>query len=405
MAGKILFLRLFRLGRIPSALNSAQILSEKGFPVVALEYGNLFEEEEECVEGFPRLRWESPWAMWVLRPFRPLAIFIGVLIRLCSKINDEGKPQIVIAHGLQEQALAWLLKFFLRVPYAVHVHEAFHRRDLSLGNWGFLLVEGAALRGADFVIFPQADRARLYRARYGLNNPEFIAYNCPRKRKRTAAVELRESLSLPPEARVLLYVGGIGDNNALPEAVEALAHSPETHLLLVGWENKGERERLQSVAIRNGVSGQLHWQGVVDEARKWELLASADASYCIYEPVNIRLRYLATASNKFMESAAAGLPVLCTQNEDFRSLVEDKDIGVCVRSTSAKSIAEGYHQLWQDSLRLARWGKNARKLHETQWHYEKQFEPVLRYYESRFSKKQGDVIPPLLRFSENPLSA
>ncbi|MCB0406098.1 MAG: glycosyltransferase family 4 protein [Bdellovibrionales bacterium] len=393
--GKLLLLRLYRMGRLPSALYAASLLWEDGMPVVALEYGHFYEAQKYVFENFPRVRWASGWARWVPSPLRASAVWLVTLCRLFFAFVVQGRPRFIVAHGLQEQLLAYVIRIVWRVPYAVHVHEAFEYKDLSRTNKVFLAAEGTALCHADFLIFPESTRAAIYKKRYELQTPIYLAFNCPRR-------ALPESGALPKELRLreapvrALYVGGIGPNNALEHAVRALARFPELELCLVGWAEKRDKENLMRLAESLGVAHRTRLLGVVDEATKWALMRSSDISYCLYEPSTIRLRYVATASNKFMESLAAGLPVITNNCEGFKSLVEHYEVGVAVDDITDAGVQKAFRFLLADTERREAMGRRAAALHASEFNYETQFAPIHERLKEEFSRERK---PRRIRFA------
>src|SRR5262249_50057738 len=146
-------------------------------------------------------------------------------------------------------------------------------------NWLLWKVEGAALRDACLLIFPEKGREVVYRERYRLTSKTFLAYNCPRLREKSSAVDLRARHKLPSDAHLMLYLGGIGEINALSEAIEALQQHASVYFLLAGWVAPKYRQHLESVAQKFNVTDRVMFLGEVEN--KWEYLDNSDFSYCI----------------------------------------------------------------------------------------------------------------------------
>ncbi|MEZ4751106.1 MAG: hypothetical protein R3B54_10935 [Bdellovibrionota bacterium] len=56
-----------------------------------------------------------------------------------------------------------------------------------------------------------------------------------------------------------LYIGGIGPNNALEQAVRFLPKFPELELCLVGWAEEADKSSLQQLARSVGASERLRF--------------------------------------------------------------------------------------------------------------------------------------------------
>lgn len=382
---KIVFLRLNRLDYVPSGLYGAEILSERGFETLAIEYGFFQKAIEEQTGKVPRLRLGHPWVRR-LPSFLRVPILHGVAgLRVARLFLWKGSPKLLIAEGFHEQALAWVLSRFLRFRYAVHVHEIFNASELKGWNRFFLLLEGMALRGAAFTIFPEARRAQIYQDRYRLKNPSHIAFNCPRKKNTPATpTQWRARLGLPADSLLLGYWGGQGRTNGLEQAIRAVARIPRAYFLLWGWSSAQDREYFKKLATGVGAGHRILFLGDLPEM-KWSAIAGLDLSYCVYEPKELRLQHLATASNKLMESVCVGVPVITSNENDFRLIVEEHDLGACAPAYTVESISRTLRALLEDRDLRTRQAASAIQSHQAVFHYEHQFQPVLRAVDRIFN--------------------
>ncbi len=371
------FLRLNRLDYVPSGLYSAEILAENHFPTLAIEYG-FFQTTLQFEPGkVSRLRLGHPWARKLPSFLRSPFLHLTAAARLFGLIIRRGRPALLVAEGLHEQAIAWGLSRLLRFPYAVHVHEVFDGPELRGWSKVPFWLEGPALRAAQFTIFPEIERSEIYRLRYRLAVPIHIAFNCPRKLVPTTATCWRTRLNLPSDSFLLGYWGGQGKTNALEQAIRAVARNPKIYFLLWGWSSAEDRRYFEKLAAGVGAGHRILFLGELPKA-KWAALAGLDLSYCVYEPKELRLAHLATASNKVMESLSVGVPVLTSPETDFRSLVEQNDIGICSDSYTVDDISRAMRQMVESPEVRLRQSGNALRLHHNFFHYEYQFKKVLR---------------------------
>ncbi|MCB0419238.1 MAG: glycosyltransferase family 4 protein, partial [Bdellovibrionales bacterium] len=147
-------------------------------------------------------------------------------------------------------------------------------------------------------------------------------------------------------------------------------------LCLVGWAEAQDKKQFEDMAKRLGVEARVRFFGIVDEPTKWAIMRTSDIAYCLYEPSTIRLRYVATASNKFMESLAAGLPVVTNSCEGFKSLIDRHGIGVAVDDITDEGVQKAFRFLLADAERRKAMGQRASALHAAQFNYETQFAPI-----------------------------
>ncbi|MEZ4751108.1 MAG: glycosyltransferase [Bdellovibrionota bacterium] len=374
-SGRLLVLRLATLDAIPVALWQTQIFQEKNLKPLVVEYGSSTPSRGD----YERVHWDTRWARWLPQPLRALSVWFWVFLKLHTNFVLYGPPREIVSHGLQESLLAYALSFFWNVPYVCDVHEVYEPREMRGTNRFFFWFEGPALRKARLLIFPERNRLRLYQKRYGLNQAAFTVFNCPRREatERTAFSPslLRAELGLAASDRVLLYLGGIGTGSCLEPAVAALRYDTRLHLLLVGWADPDVLYRLRELCEIFEVKDRVHFCGPSRD--RWKYFAIADASYCIYRDHILRLRLAATASNKLMESLAAGVPVISLRGGGFEALVQSKGVGICLESANPKQIAEAVSALSASGVGTR---ERAQAIHQTALNYDQQFEPVLRHF-------------------------
>ncbi|MCB0406449.1 MAG: glycosyltransferase [Bdellovibrionales bacterium] len=372
-SGRLVILRLASLEAIPVALWQTQIFQENDLRPLVVEYGT----QTPSAGHYDRIHWDTRWARWVPRPFRAMSVWLWVWLKLHIAFVLYGPPRELVTHGLQESLLAYALSFFWNVPYVCDVHEVYEPREMRGTNRIFFWFEGAALRKARLLIFPERNRMRLYQRRYGLSQPTFTVFNCPRREKTAGGTHenLRQELGIEATDRVLLYLGGIGSGSCLEAAVASLRYDERLHLLLVGWADPDVVARLRQLCDVFGVKSRVHFCGPSRD--RWKYFAIADASYCVYRDHILRLRLAATASNKLMESLAAGVPVITLCGGGFEALVQSNQVGVCLESAKPKKIAEAVGIL-AAAGKLPR--ERARGLHQAAFNYDQQFQPVLRQF-------------------------
>lgn len=373
---KCLLLRLNRLGHLPGAAYAAEILQEHGYPILAVEFGAIHEPHPRVLGNIPKLRLQAAWVSRIPRRARPLAILLNALFHLVQLVREQGRPHLIISHGLQENWVALVLHLLFRIPFVAHVHEIYDHCELRGLNRLCFAFEGTALRRAEFLIFSESTRSKIYQERYRLTSPIWVVYSCPRLRTERKRVDLRSRHRLPASADLMLYLGGIGKCNGLEKAVEALVNLPGVYFLLVGWSDEKIKTVLTRIAQEKGVGSRLIWVGEVKN--KWEYFDNCDIAYCVYDSSRLRTRHVATASNKLMEAISAAIPVLAVEREDFDEIVRKHEVGLCIGDVSVTAITDGVLRLLSSPIRLRRMSLNAIRLHRQSFHYEAQFENVLR---------------------------
>jgi glycosyltransferase involved in cell wall biosynthesis len=163
---------------------------------------------------------------------------------------------------------------------------------------------------------------------------------------------IRAATGLPPERRIVLFLGRIGRERGLDEAAEAVLQLRDAALVLLGfgpWADRSrERDNDSRFAGRHFTLPPVH----PDDVPAWT--ASADATI-IAVPANSLNQRLSTP-NKFWESLAAGTPMVVGRELTvMASLVEAEAIGVVADPADPADLAAGLRRILEvpDSERIA----------------------------------------------------
>ena len=144
----------------------------------------------------------------------------------------------------------------------------------------------------------------------------------------------RASLNIPPDARLILFLGRLSQKKSPDLLLQAFAQlpssSPPAHLAFVGPDESGMLTRLQQMAARSGVAEHVHFSGPLSGNPKWSAYHDADIFVLPSQNENF--------GNTAAESVAAGTPVIVTAQCGIAPLL-DGVAGIAVPH-SASSIAE-----------------------------------------------------------------
>ena len=182
------------------------------------------------------------------------------------------------------------------------------------------------VRGADAVVTVNAAIADHLERIWPLQDrPTVLLNSQPRWEVPTPRPNLiREATGIPPERRVVLFLGRLGRERGLEEAAEAVLALDDAALVMLGfgpWADRlRERDREPRFAGRHFTLLSVH----PDDVPAWT--ASADVSI-VAVPANSLNQRLSTP-NKFWESLTAGTPVVVGRDLDvMRDIVEADRVG------------------------------------------------------------------------------
>lgn len=153
---------------------------------------------------------------------------------------------------------------------------------------------------------------------------------------------IRQATGIPPDRRVVLFLGRLGRERGLEEAAEAIRRLNDAALVLLGfgpWADRlRERDRDPGFDGRHFTLPAVH----PDEVVAWS--ASADATL-VAVPANSLNQRLSTP-NKFWESLAAGTPVVVGRDlVVMREIVERERLGTVADPADPEDLARALREI------------------------------------------------------------
>jgi glycosyltransferase involved in cell wall biosynthesis len=179
------------------------------------------------------------------------------------------------------------------------------------------------------------------------------------------AGDLRAQLGIG-DAFVCSYFGAMGEANDLTQVLEAatlLRERGENGIVFVLQGDGKRRPEIEAEAARRSLGNliMLPAAGKADTAR---LAAASDACMTLFKDVPV----LATNSpNKLFDTFAAGRPAIVNSDGWQRELVEANEAGVYAQAGDPVDLADKVAFLRDNPELAERYGRNARRLAETEF--------------------------------------
>lgn len=237
----------------------------------------------------------------------------------------------------------------------------------------------SALRKADIVVFPNADRA--YYVAREVSFPEArlrIVWNVPRRDEVSDAAER-------PTGELVLYYHGSITPERLPRSVldAVLRHRARVKLVVVGYETAGAEgyvAELRRIAAAAGAPKVIDYLGEMSRERLAAAMSAAHVGLALVplEGGDVNLRYMAGASNKAFDYLSAGMALLVSDLPDWRSLFVDDGYALACDPRSVESIAAAIRWFLEHPQETRAIGERGRDRILVDWNYDAFFEPVLR---------------------------
>lgn len=254
-------------------------------------------------------------------------------------------------HDLEPLPIAVRLK---RLTGAKIIYDAHELETETVGSGGLRQAlarrtERSLMRHVDAMITVSPSIKDWYQQRYPQTHIHLVRNIPAAPDTPTNAIPLREQLSVPADALLFLYLGGLGKGRGIESALEAFLR-PEVphHILFMG---------AGPLATRIKEAGQshvrIHYREPVPPAEVLAHAAGADVGVSLIEDACLSYRYC--LPNKLFESLLAGLPVLASDLQDQASIVRERQAGWVV-PPAADAIADRLASLSAEEGRAMREG-------------------------------------------------
>lgn len=177
----------------------------------------------------------------------------------------------------------------------------------------------------------------------------------------------------------LVFTGGYTDQTGIIQIVQALelVKTPQTRLTLLGREiHSYVREEIQALP---GYS-KVDYKGFVPFEKMYNYLHSAAIGLVCNQP---KLGYELALSTKLFEYMSVGLPVIASNFELWKKVVEENKSGIIVDPENPKEIAAAIDQLLQNPMLRKQMGENGVTAIQGKYNWVLEGQKLSSFYQNR----------------------
>ncbi len=167
----------------------------------------------------------------------------------------------------------------------------------------------------------------------------------------------------------LVFIGGLERSRNIEVVIRAMAINGIRHKLSLTIIGKGERDeegRLRRLVDKLSLQGNVFLKGWIDHSYIGKYLSMSDIGVI---PHAATMHTNTTVPNKLFDYMASGKPVLASDTEPVRRIVETEKCGLIYRSNSPEDCREKLLQLMDEKIRKGM-GANGRRAIETKYNWE-----------------------------------
>jgi glycosyltransferase involved in cell wall biosynthesis len=234
--------------------------------------------------------------------------------------------------------------FGLKIVYHEHDSPSSHSPEANWFNKVQLYFRGIVARCSDIVIFPNKDRAEIYRQQTKRLGEINIIWNVP------SLEEIKLFSAKRNKEKILFYHGSLNEILLPVSILDALSDlDPDISLVFAGYSAGLKFDYaewyLEQAKIR-GLEGRVRYLGSFSRKDLLDQCSNFMVGLALFPESsdNINIKFLAGASNKVFDYLACGLDLIITDTDDWRFLLAGSGVGYFCNSHDVEKISNAMKQ-------------------------------------------------------------
>ena len=280
-------------------------------------------------------------------------------LQLHASIISKNNFDILHCHDRVMLHLGRMIK--QKQPAAKLIYESrelFHQWPLNVSAPGFVLwlkswvvrrleirKEKADGRKADFLITVNQSIAEILTKYFRLKTNAVVTRNIPRYEAVIKKSDyLRNKFSIGAETKIAVYIGGHLYRNSLrmEQAIEEIVTVPNISVVIITGDDSHSQWFKQWVKENNWST--IFFHPLIPINQITSVLSGCDVGIVSAWNKN-DLSYWLALDNKLFSYIMAEIPILATAQPEYKKIVEENNVGVCVDPEIPGAFAKGLKQI------------------------------------------------------------
>jgi len=190
--------------------------------------------------------------------------------------------------------------------------------------------------------------------------------------------DLNKFFSTNRDKNELFYIGGISNNRGLDVSIEALKllkiDFKDIYFHCIGGVDK---HLIKSLDLKD-IDNNIKFYGALPLFEGLKFSTHAKVGLSILKPIG---NYTQSYSTKIFEYMAIGLPVITSDFQLYKDVIEKYECGICVNPVDVKEIANAITYIINNHKEAQKMGENGRKAVEEKYNWEIEEQKLYKLYE------------------------
>lgn len=177
------------------------------------------------------------------------------------------------------------------------------------------------------------------------------------------------------------YVGGVSKDRYCLNILEALENL-QNEGVQIRFECVGpifEEETKKEVERYMGVLKKVNFYGELPPADAWRVISKCHVGIAMLMPIP---NYVESYPTKLFEYLALGLPVLTSNFEIYKPIVEENVVGFCIDPLDLAQFEQKLKELYKSPELVSEMSKKALKVLQSRYSWELEFNKLLAFYDN-----------------------
>ncbi|MBR9919412.1 MAG: glycosyltransferase family 4 protein [Bacteroidetes bacterium] len=279
----------------------------------------------EEVEGIPVHRIQIKSRSWSRNRLVQLFKFLEFSWRMAR--NHARKADILHVNDVGPLPLAvfckWFFNWKLKIIYDAHELE-FDKAEKGSNyypQWALAFAERLFIKRAHRVMTVSPLIANAYQERYGIPKPA-VVMNCPPYAPPSGEKLLRKAFGISDSQKLYLYQGGLIPKRGVELLLDIFQELPSDYqLVFLGFGPLTDQVKKVAAAHEN-----IHFHEAVSPTVLHDYTSDADVGFCIYQGKTGN--HQLTIGNKIFQYIMAGVPVLASDLQGLKYVLQDPGLGM-----------------------------------------------------------------------------
>jgi len=321
-------------------------------------------------------RWKlinSHLKIWGLPIWKKKSDRVRNILQLVSYLWKEN-ASIYILHDPELLIIVPFLKFFKKGKIIYDIHENYRemiedklwipKPIRSFTAFVYSKVESVMLHWMDMIWYPVKNIGDHY---HSISISKYLIRNVPPLSKFKFPLQKAKK-------NWILFLGHLIDDRGILEIIEAFSQIskkfPQYQLIFVGeFQSEPFKTKIFNFIDDLGLKRKIVFRGRIPYDEVPQVLAASQIGLLNYLP---NLNNMMGLPNKLFEYMAAGIPVIASDFENYREVIETANCGLLVDPTKPEQIAKALFQLIENPQLRQELGKNGQNAFRNHFCWEKE---------------------------------